>query len=112
MRNHPIAFVLIYAMQSVDQCSCDTRHHVDAAGNVALAHDGAWEPGEPELHTEQVQVLREDVDGSNQHLLAELTGDQHRDLEDRGRLDAFLERLAHGDAPAAALSAVVGSATA
>lgn len=92
-----------YTLRTADDC--EGCFHYELLGDVITMAPPtpAWSPGEPELETVEATLEITYGPGGRVDLL-ELTGDQHRDLEDRGLFDDLLREIGAGRSPEEALT--------
>jgi len=97
---------IAYTVCSADQC---TRTDIyQEHGGEMQCYEGTWEPHEPYAQTDFVSVEAHRADGAI--TIGDLDGDEHRDLEDRGQLDAFMVAVLGGQPVADAAAALIGAA--
>ncbi|OGU23766.1 MAG: hypothetical protein A2580_17945 [Hydrogenophilales bacterium RIFOXYD1_FULL_62_11] len=91
-----------YSITTKDQCEKTVSYAIDQAGEVTEENDTGWTQ-EPDAETEFASLDIAWPEGRGDGVL-ELTGDQHRQLEDEGDFDQLLRWIAAGHDPADALS--------
>lgn len=86
--------IIDYVMRTADGCEKTIVYALSSDGKTIELEPGTWAPENPEAETITVDInVRSAYAGAG----AELEGDQHRDLESSGSLDAFLVALADGN---------------
>lgn len=91
----PVGPIVAYSLHTADDCVKHLVYGLGDSGQLVEIADSGWGPTEPDLETIRADIeihhARDDQDQ------AELTGDQHRALEDGGLLGVFLLLLAKRD---------------
>lgn len=91
----PTGPIVTYSLHTADDCVKRFTYGLGDDGRLVEIDPGEWAPGDPELEAVRADIeIHHAPDDLEQ---AELSGDQHRDLEDGGVLDDFLVLLAKRD---------------
>ena len=84
------------SLTTADECTNNWRYEVDANGNLGPQVDLGW-TGDPELETDYVAITLNRESGTTDHI--EITGDDHRDIENGDGYEIFLTKLVAGVDP-------------
>ncbi|MGH8466993.1 MAG: hypothetical protein ACRER5_22865 [Pseudomonas sp.] len=99
---HPSFCYTIFAANSSREFRC-TFDYADHPNFVEVA--GEWSPEDPMVHTSHAS-LEISWPGQSEIATLSLSGCDHRQLEDEGKFDDLLLRIASGCEPQQALSAL------